>query len=640
MDAGGEDDVHNKYRRKRKFSNRNNSVSISIPVISNELNSGENDGVVHRWTREKLSFLKHFTIRVMKPDEKAVELLNQFVLVSCILAIFIDPLFFYLLSMKKDFKCVVIDWTLAITLVVSRSITDLIYFLRMLVEFRLAYISSDPVVVGAGDLVQSPREIRPRYISGFFLLDLFIILPVPQIVVLFIQPNGVTSPGIISNAKFILQTAFIIQYIPRLYRFQPLLAGQSPSGFIFESTWANFFINLMTFVLASHFIGSCWYMLTIMRMNRCLRDVCNNSTITDCRKFIDCGRGNDYGGFERNLEWNDWKQDRNSSVCFREDGINYGIYATAVNLTTDKSFLTRYVYSFFWGLQQISTLAGNQTPSYIVGEVLFTMGIIGLGLLLFALLIGNMQNFLLGLGRRQIEKSLRRRDVKEWMKHRGLSDEIRRRVLESESCNWVATRGVDEETLMKNLPEELQRDIRRHIFKFLKEVRLFALLDEPSLDAICEKLKQKTYIKEGTILYEGGFVTKMTFIVRGKLESIEKNRNDKVSLSEGDVCGEELLKWCLQDKRSQRKQGNRLRSKRTVKCVTNVEAFVLRAEDLEEVITLFDGFVKNHRLQFAIRKKSPYWQGVAATTIQLAWRYKKKRLNRHACVPGHTTNML
>lgn len=51
-------------------------------------------------------------------------------------------------------------------------------------------------------------------------------------------------------------------------------------------------------------------------------------------------------------------------------------------------------------MKQISTLAGNQTPSYFVWEVVFTMAIIGLGLLLFALLIGNMQNFLQALGRR------------------------------------------------------------------------------------------------------------------------------------------------------------------------------------------------------------------------------------------------
>lgn len=56
------------------------------------------------------------------------------------------------------------------------------------------------------------------------------------------------------------------------------------------------------------------------------------------------------------------------------------------------------IYIFI--LQQISTLAGNLEPSSYVSEVLFTMAIIGLGLLLFALLIGNIQNFLQALGRR------------------------------------------------------------------------------------------------------------------------------------------------------------------------------------------------------------------------------------------------
>lgn len=45
-------------------------------------------------------------------------------------------------------------------------------------------------------------------------------------------------------------------------------------------------------------------------------------------------------------------------------------------------------------------MAGNLAPSYFEGEVLFVMAIVGLGLLLFALLIGNMQNFLQGLERR------------------------------------------------------------------------------------------------------------------------------------------------------------------------------------------------------------------------------------------------
>lgn len=81
------------------------------------------------------------------------------------------------------------------------------------------------------------------------------------------------------------------------------------------------------------------------------------------------------------------------------------------------------------------------------------MAIIALGLLLFALLIGNMQNFLQALGRRydfslnryiqiiiivglmivdihfsfrRLEMSLRRRDVEEWMRHRALPPNLQR----------------------------------------------------------------------------------------------------------------------------------------------------------------------------------------------------------------------
>lgn len=37
----------------------------------------------------------------------------------------------------------------------------------------------------------------------------------------------------------------------------------------------------------------------------------------------------------------------------------------------------------------------------------------------------------------------------------------------------------------------------------------------------------------------------MVFIVRGKIESIGEDKNI-VPLSEGDVCGEDLLTWCLE----------------------------------------------------------------------------------------------
>jgi len=64
-------------------------------------------------------------------------------------------------------------------------------------------------------------------------------------------------------AKNVLRAAILVQYIPRLFRFLPMLFGQSPAGFIFESAWANFIINLLIFMLASHVVGSTWYLFAL-----------------------------------------------------------------------------------------------------------------------------------------------------------------------------------------------------------------------------------------------------------------------------------------------------------------------------------------------------------------------------------------
>lgn len=79
-----------------------------------------------------------------------------------------------------------------------------------------------------------------------------------QIMTLSILPAhlGTSTAGFERN---ITRSIFIVQYIPKLYRLLPLLAGQTPTGFIFESAWASFVINLLTFMLAGHAVGSCWY---------------------------------------------------------------------------------------------------------------------------------------------------------------------------------------------------------------------------------------------------------------------------------------------------------------------------------------------------------------------------------------------
>ncbi|KAJ0264322.1 cyclic nucleotide-gated ion channel 20 [Hirschfeldia incana] len=578
------------------------------------------------WARRFATSVNRHLPGIMNPHSKFVQNWTQFFAFSCLLAIFIDPLFFFLILVKHNDKCIVIDWPMAKAFVAVRSVTDVLFSVNILLQFRLAYVAPESTVVGAGQLVDHPRKIASHYLRGKFLLDLFIVMPFQQILILWLIPAQLGEYGA-NDAKNLLRAAVLFQYIPKLYRLLPLLAGQTPTGFIFESAWANFVINLLTFMLAGHVVGSCWYLFGLQRVNQCLRDACGDSDRT-CRDLIDCHAGASGGPLGA------WKDNADALACFQEDGsFSYGIYSKAVNLTTKSSLFTRYSYSLFWGFQQISTLAGNQIPSYFLGEVFFTMGIIGLGLLLFALLIGNMQNFLQSLGRRNLEMTLRRRDVEQWMSHRRLPEGIRKRVREAERFNWAATRGVNEELLFKNMPDDLQRDIRRHLFIFLEKVRIFSLMDESILDAIRERLKQRTYISSSMVLHRGGLVEKMVFIVRGEMESIGED-GSVLPLSEGDVCGEELLTWCL-ERSSVNPDGTRIKmptkglvSNRSVRCVTNVEAFSLSVADLEDVTSLFSRILRSNRVQGAIRYESPYWRLRAARQIQVAWRYRRRRLQR------------
>ncbi|KAL5721720.1 hypothetical protein ACHQM5_005328 [Ranunculus cassubicifolius] len=349
--------------------------------------------------------------------------------------------------------------------------------------------------------------------------------------------------------------------------------------------------------------------------------------------------------FNQSTEWNLWKASENVADCFNKDGhFAYGIYVDAVNITTRHSFITRYVYSLFWGFQQIITLAGNQVPSDFEWEVLFTMAIMGVGVILFAFLVGNIQKFPDLFGQRRLEMQRRHRDVELWMSHRRLPEGLRRLVRRSERFHWAATCGVNEEVQLDKLPEDLQREIRRHLFNFIKNIPFFELMEEPFLDAVCERLKRKLYIQESKILYYGGVVDKITFIVRGKLLSIDVNGNSSL-LSEGDICGEELISWNFEhslmnkDLRKIETAGHRLLSNRTVSCLTNVEAFSLQAHDLGEVMARFQRFLQNPRVQSTIRYASQYWRTLAACRIQIAWRrYRKKRLSRAGTSSSHGSN--
>ncbi|XP_057501239.1 probable cyclic nucleotide-gated ion channel 5 [Actinidia eriantha] len=568
--------------------------------------------------------------KIFDPQDKFLQLWNRLFVVSCILAVSVDPLFFYLPVFNQSSHCLGIDRKLAITATTLRTVIDVFYLLHMALQFRTAYIAPSSRVFGRGELVIDSAKIATRYLRGYFIIDFLAVLPLPQIVVWrFLQRSDGSD---VLGTKQALFFIVLLQYIPRFVRILPLTSELKRTAGVFAQTaWVGAVYYLLLYMLASHIVGAFWYLLSVERNDTCWQKACKGNRdsggICDTN-FLYCGN-QDIKGYDA---WKNISESVINSGCPVDDDDNppfdFGIFKQALSsgIVSSKNFLSKYCYCLWWGLQNLSTLGqGLQTSTY-PGESIFSIALAIAGLILFALLIGNMQTYLQSLTIRLEEMRVKRRDSEQWMHHRLLPPDLRERVRRYDQYKWLETRGVDEENLVQNLPKDLRRDIKRHLcLALVKRVPLFENMDERLLDAICERLKPCLYTENTYLVREGDPVDEMLFIIRGRLESVTTDGGrsgffNRSMLKEGDFCGEELLTWAL-DPRS---GSNLPSSTRTVEALMEVEAFALIAEELKFVASQFRR-LHSRQVQHTFRFYSQQWRTWAACFIQAAWRRYLKR---------------
>ncbi|KAG0455501.1 hypothetical protein HPP92_024793 [Vanilla planifolia] len=142
------------YRAKQE-GNKEKKVQIENKLY--KILYGDSKG----WARKVVASLNS-NLPIMNPHTKIVQQWNKFFVISCLVAIFTDPLFFFLLNVDR---------------------------------FRLAYVAPESRVVGAGDLVDDPKKVALNYLQGFFILDLFVLLPLPQIHFIYYETEADINRG-------------------------------------------------------------------------------------------------------------------------------------------------------------------------------------------------------------------------------------------------------------------------------------------------------------------------------------------------------------------------------------------------------------------------------------------------------------
>ncbi|KAL7003582.1 Cyclic nucleotide-gated ion channel 1 [Sarracenia purpurea var. burkii] len=195
--------------------------------------------------------------RILDPQGLFLQKWNKIFVLSCFLAVSLDPLFFYIPVVDDDKKCLGLDQKLAVTAIVLRSFTDIFYIIHIIFQFRTGFIAPSSRVFGRGVLVEDVWAIAKRYLSSYFFIDILAVLPLPQVVILAIIPHMGGSSSL--NTKHLLKLVVIFQYIPRVLRIYPLYKEVTrTSGILTETAWAGAAFNLFLYMLASHNVFGSW----------------------------------------------------------------------------------------------------------------------------------------------------------------------------------------------------------------------------------------------------------------------------------------------------------------------------------------------------------------------------------------------
>ncbi|KAM1049689.1 hypothetical protein FF2_031234 [Malus domestica] len=516
-------------------------------------------------------------------------------IISCVFALFLDPLFLYIPIINEDVKCLELDKKLKNTALVLRSFTDLFYIANVIIQiyfepkarpFRVmgkSYCSTIVLTKGA-ILVEDALDLAKWIWRSHILIDILALLPIPQVLIFifFTNMRGFRS-------RMVLNSLVLFQYVLRVLRIY--LSCKQLENHV-QSVFKFF-----TFILASHVFGALWYFFSIQRVTDCWQFACRSTNGCEASSF-DC---NDHPFRNITLVNSLCPINPPNATLF-----DFGIFLDALqsDMLRSSDFPQKFLHCFWWGLRNLSSFGQNLQTSTYAWEDLFAIFISIIGMLLFLIYLnGIMQTYMLlsterSKEQRKLMKMERKRGpaIASWLHNNDIPLNMNKMIMSCALRELDANKDVNVENILSvGLPLECLKLIKRHLcLATLKKVPVLQAMDDEVLRKVCDGyLKPMIYNENKYIIREMEPIEKMLFITQGTVRiyntsNIGGSGFSRTScLVRGDFHGEELLNWALYNVNVASSSDDLPISTRIVKCSTKVEGFTLMANDLRSLVSEF-----------------------------------------------------
>ncbi|KAM4547569.1 cyclic nucleotide-gated cation channel-like [Fundulus diaphanus] len=244
------------------------------------------------------------------------------------------------------------------------------------------------------------------------------------------------------------------------------------------------------------------------------------------------------------------------------------------------SSLTRsYVYCLYWSTLTLTTI-GEMPAPVRDEEYVFVVFDFLVGVLIFATIVGNVGSMIANMNATRAEFQARIDAIKHYMHFRKVSRQLESRVIKWFDYLWTNKKAVDEQEVLKNLPNKLRAEIAINVhLETLKKVRIFQDCEAGLLVELVLKLRPQVFSPGDYICRKGDIGKEMYIIKEGKLAVVADDGVTQYALLTAGSCFGEIS--ILNIKGS--KMGNRRTA--NIRSLGYSDLFCLSKDDLMEAVT-------------------------------------------------------
>eukprot|EP00002_Diphylleia_rotans_P024455 TRINITY_DN4830_c0_g1_i2.p1 TRINITY_DN4830_c0_g1~~TRINITY_DN4830_c0_g1_i2.p1 ORF type:complete len:722 (+),score=98.60 TRINITY_DN4830_c0_g1_i2:164-2329(+) len=252
---------------------------------------------------------------------------------------------------------------------------------------------------------------------------------------------------------------------------------------------------------------------------------------------------------------------------------------------SNQDIFTQYITSAYWALVVMTTVGFGDIVPLTNTEKCFTILTMITGVSIYATIFGNMATLIAQMDASATRYREKLDALHEYMTYRSLPQYLRKRILNYYDVIWSRHKGIDENSILNELPSSLRSEIALYLNRELVEnVPLFKGTNEPGfINSLVVMLKPQVALAGDNIIRHGEIGREMYFLSRGEVEVVSGDgKTVFAKLKEGSYFGEIALLFAA-------------RRIATIRAVGYCELLLLTKEDFDSVLNFFPSFAETLR---------------------------------------------